>query len=326
MPTYNPGRREGQTIAFLTDMHSGIDTQTHYMHARVGTDMDWLEKYCKAIGLAGDNVNWNNLSPAAEDAAIKAFIAGRKNKAKYLATSGNHDLASANSSIKHPNRTATAWASATSVPKHSHYPPGETVDSGIQIVALSQESMRFNEWLNPKAAAADDRPTVKPGRGVVYSTEALNYLKVRLNTGRPTILMIHYPLSQHIKNDRFWNPEAAGALTDVLTQYDNVVAVISGHYHATMDRSYLTNRTAVTGNGRTLYIAGVNGPPAGAAVAGVPNYMDTPLIATVVTYAPGKVIVRWRDLAQRRWIPRIISGNKFYYTEISVSCQVPVTL
>lgn len=327
MPTMTPGRRDGHTIAFLTDMHAGTTPQTKFMHARMGIDLDWLERYCKVIGLAGDNVNWGKLSPSEEDAAIKAFISSRRNKKKYLLTSGNHDLGSSQKSYGFPSRSGNTWAAATAVPKYSHYPPGETVSSGLQVVALSQESMKFSEWLNKKAADADGRSEVRPGRGVVFSSAAFDYLRARLDTGRPTILMIHYPLVQHVTNDRHWNLDSASELTDIITQYDNFVGVISGHYHRSMNSKLLSNRTRVVGNGVTKWVAGINGPSAGAASSAYPQYTDIPLIASVVSYKPGKVIVRWRDVGQRRWVRGTLpDGKQGFFSEINVSCQVPVTL
>lgn len=325
MPTRQPGRREGSTVAFLTDMHSGHTPQTSQMHNRAGNDLDQLEKYCKVIGLAGDNVNWYNLSPSAEDTFIRNWLASRKNPSKYLVTSGNHDLANSNESLRNPNRSGTAWASATGVPKYSHYPPGETEASGIQVVTLSQEEMRFNQWLNPQAAAADARASVKPGRGFVLSTAALNYLKARLETGRPTWIMIHYPLVQHIPNERFWNPDTAEDIADVITSYDNVIGVFSGHYHRALTHSRLTHRTSLSGNGRSLRIAGVNSPSAGGPMSGYDQYTDQPVIGTFMTYRPGKVIVRWRDLTLQRWVMGARpDGTMAYYSELDISCQVPI--
>lgn len=328
MPTMQPGRRDGHTVAFVTDMHAGVNSHILNMHNRMGTDLDWLEKYCKVMGLSGDNVNWGNTSPASEDLFIKNFIAARRNKAKYLVTSGNHDLGSGTktSASTYPSRTGNTWATATGTSKYSHYPPGETVASGLQVVALSQDSMAFNQWLNKSVAAADARPEVKPGRGVVYPQAALDYLEARLKTGRPTIIMIHYPLLQHITNSRHWDATAAAELNDVLTKYTNVVGVLSGHHHRPMNNPYLTNRTKLTGNGRTMYVAGVNGPSAGGPMTGFTTYTQ-PLIAGVVSYRPGRVLVRWRDLAQRRWVKGMTYNGKGmqFVSEIPVSCQVAVT-
>lgn len=327
MATMLPGRRDGSTVAFVTDMHSGFDPRSNAIHNRIGMDLDWLERYCKVMGLAGDNVNWKNASPSAEDSYIKSFLAARKNKAKYLVTSGNHDLGSdqKNSAGAYPSRSGNTWAAATGVPKYSHYPPGETVSSGLQMVTLSQDSMALNQWLNKAAAAADDRPIVKPGRGVVYPQAALDYLETRLKTGRPTILMIHYPLMEHYRNDRHWDPDAGKALSGLLAKYSNVVGVLSGHYHRSMVSTLLSHRTPLVLNGKTTYVAGVNGPSAGGAVSGF-DVNTQPLIASVVSYRPGRVVVRWRDLMQRRWVMGMRPDKTMGFTsEITVSCQVPVT-
>lgn len=326
MSTRNPTRRDGSTVAFLTDMHNGYQAATSQMHNRAGLDLDQLEKYCKVIGLAGDNVNWNELSPAPEDAFIKNWLASRKNSGKYLTTSGNHDLGGSNESLKNPFRSATAWASATGVPKYAHYPAGDTPASGIQVVTLSQEEMRFNQWLNPAAAAADARSSVKPGRGFVLSAAALNYLRARLETGRPTWIMIHYPLVQHTGAERFWNPDAAEDIADVITSYDNVIGVFSGHYHRALSSTRLTHRTALSGNGRSLRIAGVNSPSAGGPMSGYDQYTDQPVIGTFMSYKPGKVLVRWRDLTLRRWVKGMRpDGTMGYSSELDISCQVPIT-
>lgn len=336
-PAMLPSRREGHTVVFVTDLHAGKATYgsgTHFLtaaqHRMCGIDLDWLASFSDVVAYGGDLVDWRAGAP--EDAEFKAFLAARAYPQKQLVTSGNHDLAGYNA----PNnwRTGNSWAASLGVAKYGHRPAGENAGDGVQVVALSQETMKFSEWLSPDRAAADPRPEVRPGRGFQLTDNAANpfdvstslgYLRSRLETGRPTWVLMHYPLDQHYRNPM--DATTAAKLTDIITSYGNVIGVLSGHRHANpfTDAGHV-REVVVNGNSRRVVTAGINGPAAGGKMAQVPseNYpWDSPFLATVVTYSPGRVIVRWRDLIRRRWVQ--VNGEVHTKT-LNVSCSVPITL
>lgn len=311
-----PGRWEGVHVAFVTDMHAGKkyngEPVTIDQHKAVGVDIDWLSTFCDVVAMGGDNVDWATATP--EDNLIKSWISSRTGP--VVCTSGNHDLAN---STSYAHRTGAAWAAATGVPK-SNYAPVSANNTGLQVITTTQESMRFNEWLTPAAAAADPRPEVKPGRGFVLSDNPNNpldtstgygYLRSRLETGRPTWILQHYAMSEHIPS-RYVPPETDAKFQQLVAQYPNIIGVLSGHRHALIDVDKRIAKSYKVGN-RTL--AGVNSPPCG----GQNTPFEIPFLATVVTYRPGSVTVRWRDVLRRAWVPSVYG----YSTTFSVSCNLP---
>lgn len=338
-----PQKREGQTVTFVTDLHAGKATYgtngssgTYFLtpeqHRIMGEDMDMLSRYSDVVGLGGDLVDWRGTTP--EDAEFKAFYNARINRTtKYLGAYGNHDYAAYNS--PYPNRNVASLSSSFGFPKFGHLPAGDLATDGVQVVALSQETMRFNEWLSLAGAAADSRPAVKPGRGFQLTdnasnqydtTTAFGYLRSRLQTGRPTWIMMHYPLIQQYSGGDL-DTTTAAKMTDVITKFPNVIGVLSGHRHANfMREAGSVGRTTVTGNGSTRYVASVNAPASGGqiATAGGPSIeypWDSPFMATVVTYSPGSVLVRFRDLIRRAWVPGV---NDVFAEPIAVSCTAPI--
>ncbi|UOQ58088.1 hypothetical protein MUN78_04380 [Leucobacter allii] len=333
--TITPGRREGQSVVLLTDGHAGrvtasTDFLTESQHRMCGIDVDWLASFATVVGLAGDNINYSSPTLPAEDPEALAWLQARdRSHASYLVTTGNHDYANA---ATHEARGIAAWQAAMGgLPKYSHAPAGETAAAGLQVVALSQESMTLAEWLSPAAAAADERPQFKPGRGFALTdnsadpldqTTALGYLRRRLATGRPTWLMVHYPPQQQYGSSYYLDGATSAAITQIASTSPNLVGILSGHYHANPFRSPDHVKPLTIGD-RT--IAGINGPAWGGAMSaagGEPlSYpFESPFIATVVTYAPGTVIVRWRDLIRRRWV-KSIHGYRY---EFPVSCTAPI--
>lgn len=313
MSTYAPAPWDGVTIAFLTDMHNGRG-ETVSQHPVCGQDIDYLAKYCDAIALGGDNVNWASTTP--EDAAIRSWLNART--LPGIICSGNHDHAN---SQTYASRTGAQWATASQRPKFDRLDVG---DSRVQLVAISQESMKFSEWLTPEAAATDpeQRPEVLPGRGYVITDNPSNpfdvstgagYLRTQLENGRPTWLVQHYPMRAHVSGSRFVPQATETLLQGIAAAYPNLIGILSGHHHANIVTNSNVGKPYSAG-GRTL--AGVNGPASGGA-----DPFNDPLVATIVSYRPGRVTVRWRDLMRRSWIR---SGVHGFANSFDVSCVEPI--
>lgn len=347
MSTMIPLLLEGRSVLFLSDLHAGKATYggggavfdlTPAQHRICGIDIDYLAQRVDAIAVGGDLVDWRATVP--EDANYNTFRAGLSaaTRAKLAETSGNHDLASYTSPFQ--SRTAEQWSAAVGgLPKYVHKPDVDVLDGTVQVVSLSQETMRFNEWLSPAKAAEDARPEVKPGRGFLLSdneanpfdkTTALGYLRSRLDTGRPTWICMHYPLRQHFNGDL--DQGTIDKLTDIITSYTNVIGVLSGHRHANYEYDVNHARqVSVAGHGRTVLTAGINGPAMGGQMARStsPDPIEypwtNPFMAMLVTYRPGVVTVRWRDLIKRRWVKGVNRDGVLDFShEIAVSCNVPI--
>lgn len=320
MTGITPSFFEGQHVAFVTDMHKGKKMDdgvslTPQQHNTAGLDLDWLATFCDVVGIGGDNVDWTGTTP--EDAEMKSWLVNRRKVGvPYVTTTGNHDFAN---SVTYANRAVAAWETASGEARYQHAPDGDLSTDGVQLVAVSQASMRFNEWLTPAAAAADSRPEVKPGRGFVLTDNpsspqspgaALGYLRRRLATGRPTWLVSHYAMNAFIDSS-YVPPETEAALADIAAEFPNLIGIMSGHFHANVFTNTLAK--AYPAGGRTL--AGINGPACGGALH------TMPFVATVVSYRPGEVIARWRDLTSRRWIRHDTYG---WFRKVAVSCTAPI--
>lgn len=351
MRTLYPLAIEGETIVFITDTHSGKGAYSiHYpgesgvsgptpegwrprwdfteaQHTAMGVDLDDLARRAKAVGIGGDLIDWgyNPATPntaagdpagfiaaAVQDAQFMRFYNARTEREKYCVTTGNHDLASFNSRV---DRTGDAWAASVKLPKYDSKP---VAGKGVQIVGLSQETQSYADGEEGgRGFALSDNPS-----NPLDTKTALGYLRARVATGRPTWINIHYPMRQQYPATRF--DEATHiALTKIIAGSDNVLGVLSGHRHANpfTDTAH-ASEVSYSDNGRTVVTAGINAAASGGQMAGSFEYpWDSPFVATVLTYRPGRVIVRWRDLIARTWL-RGLGGQ--YYKELSVSCAVPI--
>ena len=295
---------DGGAVFVVTDIHAGkrargsanqIIEMTPYNHMKMGRDMDNISQWADAMALAGDLIDW--AVPEPEDDLFSSWFNARANKGKYVVCSGNHDLGSHAS--PYPARSGDEWSSATGFERAVTH----DVDGNIQIVAISQESMAFNEWIVPERAATDSRPEVKPGRGFDVPQSTLNYLEAALQTGKPTWLMMHYSFREQNSTIDV-NLQCNEKLVDILTRYTNVIGVLSGHRHCnpfTDANSFVP--VTITGNGITKTIAGVNCPSSGGQMAGTSEYpWDNRFIGTLAQYKDGVVTVRWRDMIQQQWL------------------------
>lgn len=341
MRTLTPLALEGETHIFITDTHVGKRSYSiHYptesgvagtnpegwrpgwdfteaQHRAMGIDLDHLMATSSVLGIGGDLIDWG-YNPAApnslvgdpagfiaasvQDSQFKRWLNERKFKEKYLPTSGNHDLNSFNS---REFRTGDQWAAGVGVPKYSAKPATGT---GVQIVGLSQEMQEYHAQF-----ILSDNPS-----NPLDTSTALGFLRSKLENGRPTWIMIHYPMAQHYAG----STEAAtnAALTDALTKYPNAIGVLSGHRHANVFTD--VNHAKVinlTGNGRTVSTAHISGAACGGQMSGTYEYpWDMPFVATVLTYSPGRVIVRWRDMIAREWIR---GAGGVYSKDLSITCE-----
>lgn len=341
MRSLEPLALEGEIHVFITDPHVGKGAYSiHYpgesgvsgttpegwrprwdfteaQHRAMGIDLDHLMSRASVVGIGGDLIDWGYnpaapnavagdpagfISASAQDAQFKRWINARQFLDKYLPITGNHDMNSFNSRAV---RSGDQWSADVGFPKYSAKPAGGT---GVQIVGLSQDSQSYDSPFT-----LTDNPS-----NPFDSSTALGYLRTKMENGRPTWIMIHYPMIQHYPG----TVDAAtnAALTDVLTKYPNAIGVLSGHRHANV---YTDSNHAkvvnLTGNGKTVATAHINGAACGGQMGGTYEYpWDMPFVATVLTYSPGRVIVRWRDLIAREWIKSV---GGVYYKDLAISCQ-----
>lgn len=346
MRSLEPLAMEGETIVFITDPHAGKGAYSiHYpgesgmttdkpeawrprwdfteaQHRAMGIDLDELSKRASVVAIGGDLIDWG-YSPSApnaaagdpagfiaasvQDAQFKAWLNARANLPKYLPTSGNHDLNSFNSRL---DRTGDQWASAIGYAKYLTKPATGT---GVQVIGLSQDTQTYDDGVaGGRGFALTDNPS-----NPLDTSTALGYMRSKLENGRPTWIMMHYPMRQHFSGTLYEPTQVA--LTDAITKYPNVIGVLSGHRHANVftdaNHAKVVN---IVGNGKTVATAGINGAACGGQMGGTYEYpWDMPFVATVLTYRRGRVIVRWRDMIAREWIKSV---GGVYSKDLAISC------
>ena len=133
---------------------------------------------------------------------------------------------------------------------------------------------------------------------MVLSSATLTWLSSQLAlSAKPTWLMSHVPLPQQYSGHL--DSGTASTLNTIIGNFPQVIGWISGHRHANI-RTDMNHAKQITVGGRN--IAAINGPPAGGQVGGTTvDPWDSPLHAMTLTYEPGKVTCRWRNLQSRSW-------------------------
>ncbi len=264
------------SLLFVTDTHHGRRTYTATQLAVAGADIDKIVPYVSGVAIGGDLIHWG-VPGSPEDEQWKAWFAARNKSKPWARVAGNHDMGSFAS--PYPTRTATQWLAAIGETGQN-----QAIDCGrFRVLALSPD-----QWTR-------SGPSEDP---MVLSQPTLDWLDGQLAAdARPTWLVAHVPLPQQYPGHMA--AATATAVEEIVSRRPNVLGWLSGHRHADI-RVDMNHAKQIVVGGRK--IAGINGPPAGGQVLGTTvDPWDSPLWAMVLTYSPGQVVCRWRNLLTRSW-------------------------
>ncbi|WP_353144739.1 metallophosphoesterase family protein [Acinetobacter pragensis] len=263
-------------LLFVTDTHLGRRAYTATQLEVAGADIDKLVPHVSGVAVGGDLIHWG-VPGSPEDAQWKAWFAARNKAKPWARVAGKHDMNSFAS--PYPTRTATQWLAAIGETGQN-----QAIDCGqFRVLAVSPDMWN-------RIGATEDP--------MALSQSTIDWLSAQLAAdSRPTWLVSHVPLPQQYSGHMA--TATATALNTVIGQNTHVIGWLSGHRHADI-RNDLNHAQQLTVGGRR--IAGINGPPAGGQVNGTTvDPWDSPLWAMVLSYTPGQVVCRWRNLLTRSW-------------------------
>lgn len=272
-PYPEPGH---SSVMFVTDTHFGRRDWTASQLAAAGRDIDFLEKFVDGVLVGGDQIHWG-INAAPEDDQWNAWYSARAKTKPWVVAAGNHDLNCF--TAPYDNRTAARWRQVTD---------GQPQNQSIQIGPTRMISLSPDNWIR---TASGEGP-------MSLSTATLDWLDQQLAAdSRPAWLAAHVPLPQQYGGHM--DAATSNRLAQIIGARRNVLGWLSGHRHANILTDVNHAKTVTTG-GRM--IAGINGPPAGGQVQrSVMDPWDSPLHAMVLTYRPGFVRCRWRNLLTQTW-------------------------
>lgn len=271
-----PRAEDGTTVLLSTDLHTGRRPWTANQLLRAGQELDRMMSYCDGHIIGGDLIHWGKAATP-EDTEYVAWENQRRaaTSKPVVRVAGNHDLATFVS--PYTTRTITQWKAATGFTQHNTV----TDIGGLRVIAISPDDWPFvhvspmslpkatTDWLDAQVAA----------------------------TTKPVLVLTHPPLKEH--HPGHMDDDTAARIASIIANRPNLVAWASGHRHCDIQTD-LNHVKAVSYGART--IACINGPAAGGQPQNsVNDPWDAPLYATTISYRPGRVVVRWRNLLTRQW-------------------------
>lgn len=219
-----------------------------------------------------------------EDVLAKRWLGRLPGKAHTVL--GNHD-------VMHNIRTPAKWAQVYGNPA-----PNFLIDLPyLRIICVAPDG---------------DLP---PDRSGTLSPATLAWLEQRLKRApgkRDCWIACHWPLHRTVLGDprklytsemRHFHAKPDGAIRALLGRNPNAKAWISGHTHSPLDAPGLVTRAKLP-RGRTILAINLS------AIAGVGKVREQkdPICSLYLTHLPGKVEIRFRDHAARRWAT--VRGNR----------------